>query len=187
MVSSSEAARHVPSAAGSAISSSVNAARAFVLSLALLAGCARPKPVEVKPRSVQVAAIQPQGLELLVVLDVHNPNGFAITARDVSGTLQLENGVELGRGSASAAVTVLAEQTAAVPTRLSMAWTNLAGLAPYALSPRALPYHIVGKARIGGESLNVELPFDISGTFTREQVLAASMRGAASLIPAAPR
>jgi LEA14-like dessication related protein len=155
--------------------------------LALLVGCSKPKPVEVTPRSVRVAAIQPQGLALVVVLDVHNPNGFAITARDVSGTIQLENGVELGRGNTSAAVTVPAEQSAAVPARLTMAWTNLAALAPYALSSRPVPYRIVGKARIGGESLNVELPFGISGTLTREQVLAASMRGAAGSIPGAPR
>lgn len=154
--------------------------------MALLVGCSKPKPVEVKPRSVQVAAIQPQGLTLVVVLDVHNPNGFAITARDVSGTIQLENGVELGRGNTAATVTVLAEQSATVPARLTMAWTNLAALAPYALSPRPVPYRIVGKARIGGESLNLELPFDISGTLTREQMLAASTRGAAGLIPGAP-
>jgi LEA14-like dessication related protein len=162
-------------------------ARAVVLSLALLLGCSKPKPVEVTPRSVQVVALQPQGLELEVVLDVRNPNGFAITAHDVSGTIQLQNGVELGRGKAPAAVTVLAEQTAAVPTRLSMAWTNLAALAPYALSPQPVPYRIVGKARVGGERLNVELPFDISGTLTREQVLQASLRGAAGLIPPPPR
>jgi LEA14-like dessication related protein len=157
------------------------------LSLALLVGCSKPKPVEVRPRSVQVAQIQPQGLELAVVLDVHNPNGFAITAQEVSATIQLENGAELARGKTSAAVTVLAEQTAAVPARLTLGWTNLTALAPYAMNPRPVPYRIVGKARIGGERLNLELPFDISGTLTREQVLAASLRGAASMIPATPR
>lgn len=136
---------------------------------------------------MQIEQIQPQGLSLAVVLDVHNPNGFAITAREVSGTIQLASGVELGRGNTSAAVTVPAEQTAAVPVRLSMGWTNLAALAPYALDPRPVPYRIIGKARVGGEQLNMELPFDISGTLTREQVLQAGLRGAAGLIPAPPR
>lgn len=155
--------------------------------MALLVACSKPKPVEVKPRSVQVEQIQPQGLGLIVILDVHNPNGFAITAQEVSGTIQLENSVELGRGNTSTAVTVPAEQTAAVPVRLSMSWTNLAALAPYALDARPVPYRIIGKARVGGERLNMDLPFDVSGTLTREQVLQAGLRGAAGLIPAPPR
>jgi LEA14-like dessication related protein len=155
--------------------------------LALLVACSKPKPVEVRPRSVQIEQIQPQGLALAVVLDVHNPNAFAITAREVTGTIQLDSGVELGRGNTSAAVTVPAEQTAAVPVRLSMGWTNLAALAPYALDPRPVPYRIIGKAQVGGERLNMELPFDISGTLTREQVLQAGLRGATGLIPAPPR
>ena len=153
--------------------------------LATLA-CSKPKPVEVTPRSVQVTTLRAQGLQLALVLDVRNPNGFAIRASDVKGTLSLQDGTELGRGSAADTVTVLAEQTAAVPTNLEMSWTNLAALAPYALSPQPLPYKIHGSARIGGEHLNVEVPFDIAGQLTREQVLQAGMRGAAGLLPATP-
>jgi LEA14-like dessication related protein len=98
--------------------------------------CSKPKPVEVAPRSVQVTAIQPQGMELALVLSVHNPNRFAIRASEVKGTLSLQDGTVLGHGAASDTVTVLAERTAEVPTRLTMSWTNLAALAPYALSAR---------------------------------------------------
>lgn len=160
---------------------------AILLTTALLAlACSKPKPVEVTPRSVQVTAIQPQGLQLALVLDVHNPNRFAIRASDVKGTLSLQDGAVLGRGAASDTVTVPAEQTAAVPTTLAMSWTNLAALAPYALSPEPLSYKIHGSARIGSEQLNVEVPFAIAGQLTREQVLQASARGAGSLIPGLP-
>jgi LEA14-like dessication related protein len=157
-----------------------------MLTALLALACSRPKPVEVTPRSVQVTTIQAQGLQLALLLDVHNPNGFAIRASDVKGTLSLQDGTELGRGAASDTVTVPSEQTVTVPTSLNMSWTNLAVLAPYALSPRPLPYKIQGSARIGSERLNVEVPFDIAGQLTREQVLQASLRGAGSLVPALP-
>jgi hypothetical protein len=152
----------------------------------LTLACSKPKPVEVTPRSVQLTAIQPQGLQLALVLGVHNPNRFAIRASDVKGTLSLQDGTVLGRGVASDTVTVLAEQTAAVPTSLTMTWTNLAALAPFALSPQPLSYKIHGSARIGSDHLNVEVPFDIAGQLTREQVLQASARGAGGSIPALP-
>jgi LEA14-like dessication related protein len=148
--------------------------------------CSKPKPVEVAPRSVQVTAIQPQGMELALVLSVHNPNRFAIRASEVKGTLSLQDGTVLGHGAGYDTVTVLAERTAEVPTRLTMSWTNLAALAPYALSAAPLSYKIQGSARIGSEYLNVEVPFDIAGQLTREQVLQASARGAGSLLPALP-
>jgi hypothetical protein len=172
---------------GGTMSGGVSKTAILLTTAALGLACSRPKPVEVTPRSVQVTTIQPQGLQLALVLDVHNPNGFAIRASDVKGTLTLQDGTELGRGVASDSVMVLSEQTAAVPTSLNMSWTNLAVLAPYALSPQPLPYEIHGSARIGSQHLNVELPFDIAGQLTREQVLQASLRGAGGLIPALPR
>ena len=158
-----------------------------ILALAMAVGCSKPKPPEVTPRSVRVVALQPLGAELEVVLDVRNPNGFAISASDVRATFKLESGAELGRGTAPTRFTVPAEQTTTVPARLTIAWTNLAALAPYALSGQPLPYRIVGSARIGGERLNMELPFDIGGTLTREQIMQAGLRGAGALFPAAPR
>jgi len=64
-----------------------------------------------------------------------------------------------------------------------MRWTNVALLAPYALNARPLPYRLRGTARIGGQSLNLELPFTISGQLTPQQVIQAGIRGATSLFP----
>ncbi len=159
----------------------------LLLATALVAlACSKPKPVEVTPRSVEVSAIVPQGLQLALTLDVRNPNDFAIRASDVKGTISLQNGTVLGSGSATDTVTVLAKQTAAVPTNLNMSWTNLAALGPYLLSAQPLPYQIHGSARIGGEQLNVEVPFDIAGQLTREQLLQAGLRGSGGVLPALP-
>jgi len=155
-----------------------------LLSCALLApACFKPKPVEITRQSVQLSSIGPDGVGLAVVLDVHNPNGFPISASAVNAVIELEDGSQLGQGSATPAFTIPSQGSVAVPAALSMRWTNVALLAPYALGAKPLPYRLRGTARLGGESLNVELPFSISGQLTPDQVVQASLRGAASLFP----
>ena len=149
----------------------------------LVTSCFKPKPVEIQPQSLQLSSIGPSGVNLALVLDVHNPNGFPITASAINAVIELSDGSELGQGSATPAFTIPAEGNAAVPAQLGMRWTNVALLAPYALGAKPMPYRVRGNARIGGQSLNVEVPFTISGQLTAEQVLQAGMRGAASLFP----
>jgi LEA14-like dessication related protein len=156
---------------------------ALLLCAALCTACAKPKPVELTPQSLQLSSIGPDGAVLALLLDVHNPNGFPISASAVSAVVELQDGSELGRGSATPAFTIPAEGNVSLPAQLSTRWTNVALLAPYALAAKPLPYRVRGSARLGGESLNVEVPFTISGQLTPEQVLRAGMRGAAALLP----
>ena len=157
---------------------------ALPLSAALWTACAKPKPVELTPQSLQFSSIGPDGAVLALLLDVHNPNRFPISASAVSAVVELQDGSELGRGTATPAFTIPAEGHVSLPAQLSTRWTNVALLAPYALAGKPLPYRVRGSARLGGESLNVEVPFTISGQLTAEQVLGAGMRGATSLLPA---
>src|SRR5882724_5739915 len=128
----------------------------------LTTACFKPKPVEITPQSLQLSSINPDGVGLTVVLDVHNPNGFPISASAVTAVIELQDGSELGQGSATPAFTIPAQGNAAV-------------------TAKPLPYRLRGSARIGGESLNVEVPFTISGQLTPDQVLQAGIRGATSL------
>jgi LEA14-like dessication related protein len=154
-----------------------------IVALVVAAGCSKPKPVQLTPQSVRLVSVGPTGVGVALGLNVHNPNGFPIVAQSVTAKFELQDGTELGRGSSAAPFTVPAEGDTALPAELSMQWTNLAALTPYALAGKALPYRISGTARLGGESLNVDLPFSISGELTQQQVLAAGLRGAAALIP----
>ena len=145
------------------------------------AGCSKPKAVAVTPRSAQLTAITPNGVELALLLDVHNPNHFAITTTGVSGVLELQDGGELGRGDSSQQLTLPAEQSAVMPARLTMRWTNLALFAPYVLGGKPLPYRIRGNAHVGGGSLGADVPFVVTGRLTPEQLLQVGMRGATGL------
>jgi LEA14-like dessication related protein len=152
--------------------------RVVIAALALVLGsCSKPEPPRVTPRSIRVATVSPAGVGLALELDVYNPNSFPILAQNVSGTFEIGNGVEIGRGQAQPKSSIPAKGSTVIASQLAVTWTNAGALAPYALSPAAVPYAFRGVAAIGGERLNVDVPFTIKGELTREQVLQAGIRG----------
>jgi hypothetical protein len=155
------------------------------LLLAAASACEKPKPIELTPRSAALASVSPAGLTLALVLDAKNPNSFDITASEVSAVVELQNGVELGRGTAPPSFTIPAEKSVPLNALLDVKWTNLAPLAPYAVSLQPLPYRIRGTARVGGGKLSLEMPFNIEGSLTPQQVAQATLSGV--LGGAAPR
>lgn len=136
-------------------------------------GCSKPEPVRVTPRSVAVSAVSPQGLNLAVELDVQNPNAFPIRTQQVTGTVFV-NGAEVARGSTVSSASVPAKGSAVVPATLSAPFTQLGALAPLALSGKPVPFEVRGVARVGGESLNMDVPFTLPGQLSASQLLQAA-------------
>ena len=61
-----------------------------------------------------------------------------------------------------------------------MKWKGLGGLASLAQAKKPVPYTVEGTATVGGESLNVDVPFKLEGKITPEQVqqaLVKSLKG----------
>jgi LEA14-like dessication related protein len=150
---------------------------ALLASVLLATACSTPEPPRVTPRSVRVTSVAPGGVGLAVELDVYNPNSFPLLVRTVNGTLEVGNGIEIGRGRADPAGNIPARGSSLVPTQLSLGFTNLPALSQFALSAKPVPYTFRGVATVGGEKLNADVPFSIKGELTREQVLQAGMRG----------
>jgi LEA14-like dessication related protein len=154
----------------------------WMLATALaLAACSKPEPPTLVPRSVRVSSVGPTSLTLAVELDVTNPNSFPLSAHSVDGVLTLGDGVELGRAHAAPEAAIPAKETARVPSELTVNFNNLAALAPLALSEQPVPYKLRGQALIGGERLNVGVPFELGGELTRAQVLQIGLRGLGQL------
>jgi LEA14-like dessication related protein len=153
------------------------AAIALLAAALIASACSKPQPPRVTPVAARVKTVTPAGLVLSIDLDVYNPNGFPLVARSVTGRVEIGNGVELGRGSATPAGSIPANGSSRVTTELNIAWTNAPALAPLALSEKPVPYTFRGVATIGGERLNVDVPFVVKGALTRAQVLQAGLRG----------
>jgi len=147
--------------------------------LTLATACAKPKPPTLTPKSAQVLTVGGTGVTLAVTFDVANPNRFPLILHAVDGRFSLGAGagVELGRAHAEPASSIPAQGTSSVTSQIAVGWTNLAALTPFLLSPAAVPYRFDGNATVGGESLNLSLPFTLTGELTRAQLINAGLSG----------
>jgi LEA14-like dessication related protein len=149
-------------------------AQLFVMLCA--AACSRPQPPTVTPHMVRVVGINSGGVDLDVQLSVHNPNTFPISAQAVEGTLFVSRHLELGHGSSKQIDSIPAGATSVVASRLHMSWPNLSSVVPLLTSER-IPYEFRGDVAVGGETLNVKLPFTLTGELTRDELMQAGFRG----------
>lgn len=156
-----------------------SAISATFLLLALAPACSKPKPPTITPKSAQVLAVSPTGVQLVVTFDVANPNRFPLLVHAVDGSFSLGagDGAELGKAHAEPAASIPGNGTSTVTSQLSVGWTHLSALTPFLLAPTAVPYRFVGNAQLGGESLNVNVPFTLTGELTRAQLLSVGLAG----------
>jgi len=152
---------------------------ALFAAVALASACSKPKPPTITPKSAQVLSVSGIGVNLAVTFDVANPNRFPLVVHAVDGRFLLGAGagVELGKAHAEPSSSIPAQGTSTVTSQIAIGWTNLAALAPFVLSPAAVPYRFDGNATFGGESLNVSLPFTLTGQLTRAELLSAGLSG----------
>lgn len=143
--------------------------------LALAAACSKPKPPTLRPLGARVVGVTPSEIRLAVELEVTNPNGFPLIARSVDGTLTVGSGAELGRSHTDLTSSIPAGASANVTSEVSVGFQNLGALAPFVLSPLPVPYELRGSATLGGEKLNVSLPFTLNGELTRDQLIAIGL------------
>jgi len=150
--------------------------------------CSKPEPPKVEPHSVQVKTLALTGIQIRSELDVTNPNSFPLVVRSVDGKLLVGSGIEVGNGRLLSGANIPAKGTVRVVGDMSLPWSNFAAFAPLAASGKPVPYTFDGTANIGGEKLNIDVPFKIKGEITREQMLAAGLRGFQGLpqIPGVP-
>ncbi|HEY3255841.1 MAG TPA: LEA type 2 family protein [Polyangiaceae bacterium] len=151
----------------------------LLVAAALASACAKPKPPTITPKSAQVLAVGATGVTLAVAFDVANPNRFPLIVHAVDGRFLLGAGagVELGKAHAEPASSIPAQGSSTVISEVAVGWTNLAALTPFLLSPAAVPYRFDGSATLGGDSLNLSLPFVLSGELSRAQLINVGLSG----------
>jgi LEA14-like dessication related protein len=148
-----------------------------VAALALTAaGCTKPELPKVTPISAKVTAVGPEGLDLMAKLSAYNPNDIDLNIRSVSATVKLDGSHEVGTFQESKPVTLPAKKHTKVDVPIQARWSDVVGLAQIAMSGRDIEYTIEGKAVLGGQFLNVELPFQLKGVVTQAQLKQAAAR-----------
>lgn len=154
-----------------------------VASGVVLFGCAKPEPPTVTPKEVRVVAVGSQGLELLLKMEALNPNKITLSCQSVTAKAKLDGKWDLGTVTIAKPIVLPPNN---VPTMidvpLTMPWSDVKTLGAIASANRPIPYAVDGTVSIGGERLNVDVPFHMEGTITREQITNAALKG----LPAIP-
>jgi LEA14-like dessication related protein len=158
--------------------------RFLTIALAILfVACSRPKPPILTPEKAVVTAIGRTGIDMNVQLLVHNPNGFAISARSVSATVVVDAKYTMKPVNVPREFTLqaLADNRLEVP--MTVPWSDLSILVALAAAPRSIPYAVDGSVSWGGDLLHVDVPFRLTGVVTHEQMVAATLNSLPGLPP----
>ena len=140
----------------------------------LVYGCGRPKPPTLTPEKAEITAVGPAGVHLELHLAVDNPNRIDLAARSVTGKLVLDGKYDVGVVTVAQPFRLTAGQTTRLAVPLVLEWKEIPVLLALAAMSRDLPYDVEGSVNVGGESLNVDLPFHLRGVITHEQLLRAT-------------
>jgi LEA14-like dessication related protein len=157
--------------------------RSVILIVALLAvGCSRPKPPTITPEKATITAIGPMGIDMLVQLGVDNPNRLDLAVRSVTAKVRLDGRYDLGTITIPQPVTLPARKRTELVVPLSIKWQDISALLSLAGVNRSVPYDVDGTVTLGGDLLQVDVPFRLTGLLTHEQVLAAARNSLPQLV-----
>ena len=141
----------------------------------VLVACAKPDPPRLTPLSARITAISPVGMDVDLKLEAENPNGIDLTGREVKATITVDNRIVLGTVTVPNRIKLPAHQKTAIDVPVSSRWQDLSGLVGLVTAGKDVPYKVDGTVEIGGDSLNVTVPFHVAGTVTREQLMQATL------------
>ncbi|AUX40599.1 hypothetical protein SOCE26_020000 [Sorangium cellulosum] len=148
--------------------------RSLLLAAALtLAACSRPDPPTLRPELAAVTAITARGIDLRVQLQVYNPNGIDLSTRSLKANVLLDGKHDVGTVTVPAPLKLASKQWTRLDVPLSVKWQDLTSIAALTAQRRGVPYQVDGTVAIGGETLNVDVPFRLTGTITHEQLIQA--------------
>ena len=150
------------------------------------AACSKPQPPEISVKAAKVTDVNLAGLTVAVETELYNPNKFPMTLQSVTGNVKLEGKYDLGQVTVSTPVSLPAGERTAASVPLAVKWQNAGTVAALAGSAATIPFTVTGTASVGGEKLSLEVPFQVQGTVTREQLTQAALRSIPTSLPGFP-
>jgi len=160
---------------------------AFIAVAALQSsGCSKPEPPQITVKDAKVTEVDLGGLTVAVNADAYNPNKIPLTIQSVTGTVRVDGKYDLGSVTVSKAMSLPAGAHTPVSVPLAMKWQNVTTMTALATSTQSIPYTVTGTVAVGGEQLSLELPFQVQGTLTREQITQAVVRSLPAGLPGFP-
>jgi LEA14-like dessication related protein len=151
------------------------------LFVVLLLGCSKPAPPQITPREVRAVGLSPAGLDLVIGVVATNPNNVTLSAQAVTAKAKIDGKWDLGQVKITKPIVLPPGAPTPLDVPMSMPWTDVRALATLATAPKPVDYVVEGTVTVGGEHLNVDLPFSLKGTLTPQQIAAAAMKSVPGL------
>ena len=149
-----------------------------------LSGCSKPQAPTLVPKEATVTDVSLTGFDMTVKLDAFNPNSFAISVRSLSAHIIVNGNQDLGTVTSNTPINLPANAHTLVDAPLNVKWKGAGTIVQLAQARQAVPYTVDGTATVGGESLNVDIPFKLAGTITPQQIQAATQKSLQGALPA---
>lgn len=149
---------------------------AAVVASSASVACSKPQPPQLTPEQAKVTAVDMNGFDMTVKMDAFNPNGFELAVQSVVAHVIVDGNQDLGTVTASKPIVLPASAHTAIDVPMNVKWKNATGFATIATSRRPVPYTVDGTATVGGNRLNVDIPFKLQGTITAEQLQQAGLK-----------
>lgn len=141
-----------------------------------LAACSKPDPPQITVKEARIIGLDANGVTVQVRVDATNPNAVALSVQSVTGNVKLDGKHDLGTITVPKPVSLPAKATTPLDVPLVAKWQSLATLTQLAAAQRTIPFTVDGTVAVGGESLSINVPFQTSGSVTREQLTEAAIR-----------
>ena len=151
---------------------------------ALACGLFKPPPPVITPRSATVTRATSAGLGLRVELSARNTARVDVTVQSIDVRLTLA-GRDLGMTHVGGETRLPSNTDVPLSLDVTAPWQDLPGILLATALNENVPYHLDGTVRVGGERLNVDVPFQMDSTIPRS-VLTGAATGALPSIPGTP-
>jgi LEA14-like dessication related protein len=135
-----------------------------------LVACAKPEPPRLTPLSAKVTAVTMQGIDIDLKLEAENINDSDLNARSVTATITLDGRTTLGSVTVPNKIKLPAHKKTTLDVPVASRWKDLSGVAALAAAGKDVPYTVDGTVELGGDTLNITVPFRVAGIVTRAQL-----------------
>jgi LEA14-like dessication related protein len=137
--------------------------------------CSRPAPPTLVPDRVSITGMSLTTIDLDVTLSVTNPNSIDLVARNLTAHVVIGGKYDVGTVDIPVTTVLAAEKATKLDVPLTVKVTDIAPLAKLAMSSAAIPYTVDGTVGLGGDLLHVDLPYRLSDSVPRDQIVRATL------------
>lgn len=155
-------------------------------SLLAIGACKKPQPPQLIPQSAKVTNVDLAGIDLRVTFDAYNPNTYDLSVRRVSAHVVLDGKFDLGTVTADQPISLPAGKRILIEVPLAVRWNGASALGGLGAVKKAVPYEVDGIANVGGETLNLDVPFKLKGEITQQQLVNATLKSLGNIPGLAP-